>query len=172
MILDINEFYQINKINDSFDDRVSLIADHDEFIEFNEEFFDCPRNKCNVGTLIQRFNVVNDKIVLSKIERNKSLFDQFKYSSTTEIINNHINTFRASRKICYVHNNMLVSDGHHWLEGRISPKLNQIHTRTNVYHFKYDSYFHKVIDNYLTICPDNSEYMKLNQLISISKNIN
>jgi hypothetical protein len=148
----------------SFDDRVSLIADHDEFIEFNEEFFDCPKNKCNVGELVQRFNVVNDKVVLSKVERDKSLFDQFKYSSTTDIPDGHINTFRASAKVCYVHD-MRVSDGHHCLEGWVGPTVEQIHTKINVYHFKYDSYFPKVVKNILDVYPTFDEIITLDKLI-------
>jgi hypothetical protein len=149
----------------SVDDRVSLIADHDEFIEFNEGFFDCPKNKCNVGKLVQRFNVVNDKVVLSKVERDKSLFDQFKYSSTIDIPDDYISTFRLSAKICYVNNNVIVSNGHHCFEGWKKPRADQIHTRTNVNHFKYDSYFSKVVKNYLELRPKHEEIIKINKLI-------
>jgi hypothetical protein len=167
-----NENIKTKYINEliSFDDRVSLIADHDEFIGFNEGFFDCPKNKCNVGKLVQRFNVVNDKVVLSKVERDKSLFDQFKYSSTIDIPDDHINTFRASAKICHVNNNMLVSGGHHCFEGCNGPTADQIHVRTNIDHFKYDSYFSKVIKNYLEIYPKHQEIIKINELILKASN--
>jgi hypothetical protein len=154
----------------SVDDRVSLIADHDEFIEFNEGFFDCPKNKCNVGKLVQRFNVVNDKVVLSKVERDKSLFDQFKHSSTIDIPDDHISTFRASGKVCYVYNNMPVSNGHHCLAGDNGPTADQTHVITNVHHFKYDSYFPKVIKNGFEIFPKNQELIKINELILKASN--
>ena len=154
----------INSLID-LEGRTSLIADHDEFIEFNEGFFDCPRNKCNVGKLVQRFNVVNEKLVLSKVERDKSLFDQFKYLSITDMPGGYINTFRASAKVCYVHSNMRVSNGHHCLEGCKGPTAEQVHATTNVHHFKYDSYFPKVVKNILDIYPTSNELMTLDKLI-------
>ena len=163
-----SEHTKTQYINNLIDlsDTASIIVDHDEFIEFNEGFFDCPKNKCNMGNLVQRFNVVNDKIILSKVERNKSLFDQFKHTSTSKIYSARINAFRASGKVCYVHSNMRVSNGHHCLEGWKGPRADQIHTRTNVHHFKYDSYFDKSVKNILENKPGfENEIEKLNALI-------
>lgn len=155
----------INSLID-LDGRASMIADHDEFIEFNEGFFDCPKNKCNEGMLVQRFNVVNDKIILSKVERNISLFDQFKYTSTSEIHSDHINKFRKPSKVCYINGNMHVCDGHHMLEGWKHPSA---HIKTNVHHFKYNSHFDKnvkmALDNDNTHIIVKRELEKLNNLI-------
>jgi hypothetical protein len=135
-----NEHTKSNHINNIInqENKSSIIADHDEFIEFNEDFFECPKDKYNTGSLIERFHLQDNKIVLRKVQRDESLFNQFEYKY-------NFGNFRAISKICYVHQNMNVSLGHHNL---IEKK--GIHCSTNVHHFKYDSFFPKVVENVLT----------------------
>jgi len=151
----------INNLIDS-EDRSSIIADHDEFIEFNEDFFKCPVNKYNMGTLVERFNVKNNKILLSKVKKNKSIFEQFNESSTLNISSGSFREFRALSKACYVHNNMHVFLGHHYLLN----KEVKIHTKVIVHHFKYNSSFKKVVNNVMNLQMGfKHEIEKLNKII-------
>lgn len=125
----------INSYNKS-----TIIADHDEFIEFTPNFFECPVNQYNRGVLVERFNIIDDKIALSKVDKNKNLFEQFPYILDDQ---SYIKKWRSVNKVCYVHNNMDVFLGHHYV---LDKKFKSFMT-TNVYHFKYDSFFQTVVNN-------------------------
>lgn len=136
----------------------SIIADHDEFIQFNETFFKCTENQYNSGQLIERLNIENGKIILSKVNRDIDLLKQFPHST------NFTRLFRATNKICYVHDGMHVSLGHHQL---LNNTNNPPHTTVDIYHFKYNSFFDKVVDNVMQIKPGyQQEIIKLNDIIS------
>lgn len=155
-----DEFTKNNYINNLIDTKntSSIIADHDEFIQFNELFFKCTENQYNSGKLIERLNIQNEKIILSKVDRHIDLAKQFSYST------NFTRLFRATNKICYVHNNMRVSLGHHKLQNKKSATL---HTKVDIYHFKYDSFFNKVVDNVLQTKPGfQHEIIQLNKIIA------
>lgn len=146
----------INTVNTS-----SIIADHDEFIQFNDLFFKCKENQYNSGQLIERLNIENGKIILSKVNRDTDLSEQFPHST------NFTGLFRCIKKICYVHNGMPVSLGHHEL---LKNTKNPPHTKIDIYHFKYDSFFSKGVDNIISIKPGyEHEIIKLKDII-LSKN--